>query len=44
MASRKFTYLSASTVREIAALGGDVSEFVPANVEHALQRKFGIGA
>jgi pantetheine-phosphate adenylyltransferase len=44
MASRKFTYLSASTVREIAGLGGDVSEFVPAHVEQALRRKFGIDA
>jgi pantetheine-phosphate adenylyltransferase len=44
MASRKFTYLSASTVREIAGLGGDVSEFVPAHVAHALRRKFGIEA
>jgi pantetheine-phosphate adenylyltransferase len=41
MASRKFTFLSASTVREIAALGGDVSEFVPVHVAQALQRKFG---
>ncbi len=41
MASRKFTYLSASTVREVAGLGGDVSQFVPAPVERALQRKFG---
>ncbi len=44
MANRKFTYLSASTVREIAGLGGDVSEFVPANVERALKRKFDTGA
>lgn len=42
MASRKFTFLSASTVREIAALGDDVSEFVPAHVGQALRRKFGV--
>lgn len=40
MASRKFTFLSASTVREIAALGGDVSEFVPPHVVEALWHKF----
>jgi pantetheine-phosphate adenylyltransferase len=43
MASRNFTFLSASTVREIAALGGDVSEFVPVNVVHALRQKFNTG-
>lgn len=40
MASRKFTILSSSTVREIAALGGDVSEFVPPHIVQALNRKF----
>jgi pantetheine-phosphate adenylyltransferase len=40
MASRQFTFLSASTVREISSLGGDVSQFVPPHVEHALERKF----
>jgi pantetheine-phosphate adenylyltransferase len=40
MADRKFTFLSSSTVREIAALGGDVSEFVPTPVAHALKRKY----
>ncbi len=40
MASRKFAFLSASTVREIAALGGDVSAFVPPHVVEALRQKF----
>jgi len=40
MANRKFTSLSSSAVREIAALGGDVSAFVPSNVAEALYRKF----
>lgn len=40
MASRKFTFLSSSTVREIAALGGDVSELVPPHIVQALKRKF----
>lgn len=40
MANRKFTFLSSSTVREIASLGGDVTEFVPPAVAVALQQKF----
>ena len=34
------TFLSSTTVREIAALGGDVSSMVPPIVEAALQRRF----
>ncbi|NJP05191.1 MAG: pantetheine-phosphate adenylyltransferase [Chloroflexaceae bacterium] len=41
MANGEFSFLSSSTVREIAALGGDVSGFVPPSVAHALARKFG---
>ena len=33
------TFLSASTVREIASLGGDVSSMVPPHVNEALKRK-----
>jgi pantetheine-phosphate adenylyltransferase len=33
------TFLSSSTVREIASLGGDVSSMVPAHVETALKEK-----
>ncbi len=33
------TFLSSSTVREIASLGGDVSSMVPAHVEAALKNK-----
>lgn len=40
MASRQFSFLSASTVREIASLNGDVSEFVPTHVVQALKHKF----
>lgn len=40
MANRKFTSLSSSAVREIAALGGDVSGFVPTYIAEALYRKF----
>ena len=35
-----FTSISSSLVREIARLGGDVSAFVPAVVQHALQARF----
>lgn len=34
------TFLSSSTVREIAALGGDVSSMVPAHVQKALADRF----
>ncbi len=33
------TFLSSSTVREIASLGGDVSSMVPAHVHAALKNK-----
>jgi pantetheine-phosphate adenylyltransferase len=35
----QYSYLSASLVREIAALGGDVSEFVPPIVLQRLKKK-----
>ncbi|MGH1485251.1 MAG: pantetheine-phosphate adenylyltransferase [Cellvibrionaceae bacterium] len=38
--SEKFSYLSSSLIREIASLGGDVSQFVPEVVEDALKKKF----
>jgi pantetheine-phosphate adenylyltransferase len=34
------TFLSSSTVREIASLGGDVSSMVPSHVEKALKNRF----
>ncbi|MGB7093401.1 MAG: pantetheine-phosphate adenylyltransferase [Anaerolineales bacterium] len=34
------TFLSSSTVREIASLGGDVSSMVPPHVEAALNNRF----
>jgi pantetheine-phosphate adenylyltransferase len=34
------TFLSSTTVREIASLGGDISSMVPPHVETALHRKF----
>ena len=38
--SEEHTFLSSSTVREIASLGGDVSTMVPALVKNALDIKF----
>jgi pantetheine-phosphate adenylyltransferase len=39
MPNEKYTYLSSNIVREIARLGGDVSEFVPPAVMEALAAK-----
>ena len=35
----KFTYLNSSIVREVARLGGDVSDFVPPSVRRRLEAK-----
>lgn len=37
----EYSYLSSSTVREIASFKGDVSKFVPASVAEKLYKKFG---
>jgi len=39
MPSEKYTYLASSIVRELAALGGDISDFVSPNVEERLRRR-----
>lgn len=39
MPAEQYTYLSSSVVREIAALGGDVSEFVHPEVKRALYKR-----
>jgi len=41
MPKENHSYVSSSTVKQIARLGGDVSEFVPGPVREALRRKFG---
>ncbi len=41
MPAEKYMYISASLVREIASLGGDVTGFVPPPVAAALKKKFG---
>lgn len=38
--AEEHTFLSSSTVREIASLGGDVSSMVPPHVEEALAKRF----
>jgi len=38
--SEHHTFLSSSTVREIASLGGDVSSMVPPHVQVAIKRRF----
>lgn len=39
--TEKYTFISASLVREIASMGGDVSEFVPPGVQAALLARVG---
>jgi pantetheine-phosphate adenylyltransferase len=39
MPHERYTYLNSSIVREIAALGGNISSFVPAHVARELLRK-----
>jgi len=41
MTDERNFYISSSLVREVAAFGGDVSEFVPGVVERALRKKCG---
>ena len=38
--AEEHTFLSSSTVKEVASLGGDVSSMVPAHVAQALQARF----
>lgn len=38
--SEKYTYVSSTLVREIAAYQGEITSFVPSNVERALRRRF----
>ena len=40
MPHSKYTHISSSMVREVASLGGDVSEYVPKHVNEALKRKY----
>lgn len=40
--SEQHTFLSSTTVREIAALGGDVTSMVPDHVNQALKKRFNV--
>jgi pantetheine-phosphate adenylyltransferase len=40
MADEKYMYISSSTVREIAELGGDVGQMVPLHVHEALKERY----
>lgn len=40
MSSHEYSFLSSSSVKEIAKFGGDVSAFVPKNVKIALDSKY----
>ena len=40
MTSAQYSFVSSSLIREVASLGGDVTEFVPPPVVRALQQKF----
>ena len=42
-ADEKYTYLSSSTVKEIAHYGGDISGFVPAEILSDVQERFTTG-
>jgi pantetheine-phosphate adenylyltransferase len=42
--SEAYSYVSSRLVREVARLGGDVSELVPSHVARALRQRLGPGA
>lgn len=44
MPKETHSYVSSSTVKQVAALGADTSDFVPPVVVAALKRKFGLAA
>jgi pantetheine-phosphate adenylyltransferase len=43
MSKAEYSFISSSTVKEIARLGGDVSEFVPPSVNEYLKQHFSRG-
>jgi pantetheine-phosphate adenylyltransferase len=40
MTSQEYSYLNSSLIKEAVSLGGDISMFVPSDVEKLLQQKF----
>lgn len=44
MTSARYSFISSSLIREVAALGGDVDGLVPEHVREALRARFRVGA
>jgi pantetheine-phosphate adenylyltransferase len=44
MSKAEYSFISSSTVKEIARLGGDVSQFVPSSVNEYLKQHFSRGS
>ena len=42
MTSQDYMFVSASLLKEVAKLGGDITEMVPPNVSQAVYTKFGL--
>ena len=40
MTNNHYSFISSSVVKEVAQFDGDISEFVPENVNKALKEKF----
>ena len=40
MTDAEYSFISSSVIKNVAALGGDVSHFVPPSVEKALKKKY----
>ena len=40
MSSQEYQFLSASLIKEVASLGGDVAQYVPLHVAKALKKKY----
>jgi pantetheine-phosphate adenylyltransferase len=40
MTSQEYSYLNSSLIKEAVSLGGDISMFVPSDVEKLLRKKF----
>ena len=40
MTSQEYSFLNSSLIKEAVSLGGDISKFVPSDVEKLLRQKF----
>jgi pantetheine-phosphate adenylyltransferase len=41
MTTEQYGFISSTLIREVASLGGDISNMVPAGVNKRLQKRFG---